>query len=105
MITGQDVRIWRQRTGVSIRQLARLLRVHFVTVFNWERGRYVISPTSQKGLLVLFFEVARRQSRRPHMDVCQQCGGTGLVPRTDDAQTPAGGRSWRLWCCMQNLPL
>ena len=87
MITGHDVRRWRQQTGVSIRQLARLLRVHFVTVYRWECGRHTLSPASQHWMRVLMFEVATRRPHLLHMDVCQQCGGTGLVPHEDKTQT------------------
>jgi hypothetical protein len=92
MLTGSDVRQWRQHTGVSIRALARLLHCHFVTVYNWERQRHSISRRHHTWLMVLMFEVARRQPRRPNMDMFPQCQGTGLIPHNaDSAQTPPHG--------------
>ena len=82
MITGQDVRHWRQQTGISLRQLSRLLHVHHITIYRWEHGRYAIAPRWQIRLAVLCHEMARRQPRLPATEVCKHCGGSGREPIT-----------------------
>jgi ribosome-binding protein aMBF1 (putative translation factor) len=88
-ISGQDVRQWRQRVGLSVRALAKLIHVCNSTLFRWESGRSCISPKNQMWLQLLFYETARRQPRRREMDVCKHCQGTGLLPHNADrTQTP-----------------
>jgi hypothetical protein len=87
MITGSDVRQWRQRVGLSVRGLAKLIHVCNSTLFRWESGRSCISPKNQMWLQLLFYETARRQPRRREMDVCPLCKGVGLVePHADRTQ-------------------
>jgi hypothetical protein len=84
MISGSDVQQWRTRVGLSVRGLAKLLHVADVTVFRWISGRSRLSPRNQVWLQVLIFETARRQPRRPEMDVCPTCKGVGLLPHNVD---------------------
>jgi hypothetical protein len=88
MISGQDVRQWRQRVGLSVRGLAKLLHVCNSTLFRWESGRSCLSPRNQVWMQVLIFETARRQPRHRDMNVCPTCKGIGLVvPNADSTQT------------------
>jgi predicted transcriptional regulator len=85
-ISGSDVRIWRQRVGLSVRGLAKLLHVCNSTLFRWESGRCTISPKNQIWLQLLFFETARRQPRCRKMDVCPLCKGWLVEPHADRTQ-------------------
>jgi hypothetical protein len=84
MLTGRDVQAWRTRVGLSVRGLAKLLRVDDVTVFRWISGRSGLSPRNQAWMQVLIFETARRQKRRHDMSMCPVCRWTGLIPRNVD---------------------
>ena len=91
MITGRDVQRWRLHAGVSIRQLARLLRVSDVTVFRWISGRSGLSPRNQVWMQCLITETARRQKRHRDMSMCPVCQGTGMIPRhVDTMETHRG---------------
>ena len=76
MMTGDHLRHWRHQYGLSLRQLALLLGVHFVTVYNWERGRYRIAPRWRLKIAVLAYDLARQQ---PMVGTYERCGGSGLA--------------------------
>jgi hypothetical protein len=76
-MTGTDLKTLRTRYGVSLRTLARLLKIkQYMQVWHWERGTYPIPVKHQMVLSILFHEAARRQ---PPIHPCPLCHGVGLI--------------------------
>lgn len=71
-MTGAQVRQLRQRTGLSLRGLAKVLRCSWTTVYRWEHDRHAISPRPAVMLALMAYRV-----RRP-VTPCPHCGGTGV---------------------------
>ena len=74
-MTGPQLKIARQRLGLSLYALARRLKVNYRTVHRWERGEYAI-PYAQQLKCVLAFHLEAR--RRPGKVPCPACHGTGV---------------------------
>jgi DNA-binding XRE family transcriptional regulator len=73
-MTPDEARALRLRCKLSQRALARLLGVHFLTVWRAEHGRRRISPTYAVKLTVLALKL------RPHTrHLCPTCRGMGVV--------------------------
>ena len=73
-MTGTQVRMLRERCQLSLRGLARILRVHWVTIWRWEHDHHPI-PLWHAGMLSLMAIHARR---RPGKVPCPACHGTGV---------------------------
>jgi DNA-binding transcriptional regulator YiaG len=59
-MTPDAVRQLRHQTGLSLRQLARALAVHHVTIWRWEHGKVVTSPRNRLRLLTVVMHTVRR---------------------------------------------
>jgi transcriptional regulator with XRE-family HTH domain len=76
-MTGTDLKTLRARYGISLRTLARLLKLkQYMQIWHWERGTYPIPVKHQVRLAHLFMECARRQ---PPLQACPLCQGAGLI--------------------------
>ena len=71
-MTGAQVRILRERCQLSLRGLARILRVHWVTIWRWEHDRHAIPRWRVR------FLVTMARCARPPVRPCSHCGGTGV---------------------------
>ena len=74
-MTGQQLRTLRQhRLRLSLRGLARVMRISWVTIWRWEHDRHVI-PRWRAGQLM---HMAIHARRRPGEVPCPACHGTGV---------------------------
>lgn len=72
-MTGAQVRAIReQRLRLSLRNLARVLRCSWTTVYRWEHGRCAISPRRAVQLAIMAYHT------KPPVHPCVHCGGTGV---------------------------
>lgn len=62
-MTGNDLKQWRERVGMSQRALARKLDVHVMTVSAWERGFQAMPPYLHLALLGL--EHHQTEAKKP----------------------------------------
>jgi transcriptional regulator with XRE-family HTH domain len=67
-MTGAEARQLRERTGLSLRELGRLMRLHHMTLWRYEQDRRKVPP-QYGALLSIMARVARP---------CPHCGGTGV---------------------------
>lgn len=71
-MTGAQVRMLRERCQLSMRGLAKVLRISHITVYRWEHNRSAISPR-----LAILLALMAYHARRP-VTPCPHCGGTGV---------------------------
>jgi hypothetical protein len=75
MMTPDECRALRERCGLSLRQMSKVLRCHWTTLWRGEMGRHAIPP--QRAVLVATMAMyAARHTPRP----CRLCHGTGVAP-------------------------
>ena len=75
--TPAQVRVMRQATGLSLRAIAVVLRVHSLTVYRWERG--VCTPSDwHVGML------ARMAFHANASRACHRCRGSGMEPSVSE---------------------
>jgi transcriptional regulator with XRE-family HTH domain len=67
-MTGSEFRALRTRTRLSLRGLARLWRLHHMSLWRYETGRRKVPP-AYATLLLLMAHAARP---------CPHCGGSGI---------------------------
>jgi putative transcriptional regulator len=60
-MSGAQIRLIRERLGMSQMQFGQLLGVHWVTVSRWERGELKPSPYQQE--MISNFQVAWRREK------------------------------------------
>lgn len=72
-LTSDQVRLLRRHTGLSLRELARRLRVDYTTIARWESGIHAISDKAALQLAVMA-SLALRQA------ACVHCLGSGVEP-------------------------
>ena len=75
-MTGSQLKITRQRLGLSLVALGRLIRINYRTIHRWERGEYAIPYAQQLKCALAFHLEARREAG---WVPCPQCNGAGLV--------------------------
>jgi transcriptional regulator with XRE-family HTH domain len=71
-MTGAQVRMLRERCRLSLRGLARVIKVSHITIWRWETGRHAIPPRLAIMLALMAHHV------RPPVRPCPHCGGTGV---------------------------
>ena len=72
-MTPDHIKLLRARTGLSLRQLARVIQRHYNTLWKYEAGRMAIPPGYVVRLATLAYQL------RPPVHPCQHCGGTGAT--------------------------
>lgn len=85
---GGDLRLLRERYGMTQPQLCRILGLKsFSQVSHWENDLYPIPAKWQIRLAALFKDLARR---RPPTQICPFCHGVGMIqpPMDTGAKVP-----------------
>jgi transcriptional regulator with XRE-family HTH domain len=67
-MTGAEFRELRLRTRLSLRGLARIWRVHYMTLWRYEKDRRSIPPQLATLLMIMGL----------HARPCRYCGGRGV---------------------------
>jgi DNA-binding transcriptional regulator YiaG len=59
-MTPNAIKLLRARTGLSLRQLAHAMGVHYTSCWRWEQGKVVTSPRNRLRLLTVVMHTVRR---------------------------------------------
>jgi hypothetical protein len=92
-MTGTELRTLRTRYGMTLQNVARVLKLkQYTQIWHWEHGTYPIPTKHQLALVYLFWQLARRS---PPLDPCPLCQGSGLIKQVlrDEDLSFKGGES------------